>query len=213
GERPTRVLARFLDAEPLQQVSKLSSAAGGDPCDRVRGRRPASAGHAHVLAGDRVQQGRLPNPRASDERKHVRAAREAQPRRRGSSLVRALAISSAIAPSPKIASRSFWLRNAVPAAMPTSAPVRPAVYAKTPSITATATTFTPSAAICATARLRPACARTSSMIERIQALRPSRMAGPHPADADHRAGLRATSSAAWDRSDHATAVRLAASVA
>src|SRR5438445_6860149 len=61
-----------------------------------------------------------------------------------SSRSRAPAIISAIAASPKIACSSFWLRNPVAATMPSSVPVRPAVWAKTPIIAAIASAFTPS---------------------------------------------------------------------
>ena len=74
-------------------------------------------------------------------------------RRAASSRFRARAISSTIAASPNSAPSSFWLRNAVAAATPTSVPVRPAVWMNVASITPTPTALTPIDAPLASRRL------------------------------------------------------------
>ena len=104
------------------------------PVARTAGRRRARAA-SRSCVGRRRRRAR--GRRAG--RGSARARRRAASRtRRSRSIARARSARLRTAWSPKTASSSFWPSTAEPPAMPTSAPVTPAVWAKTTTISATA---------------------------------------------------------------------------
>src|SRR6266508_494152 len=150
----------------------------------------------------------------SGTRRWKRASSSAKLAARSSSRWRrAPPISSTIAASPNSADRSFWLRNAVAAATPTSVPVRPPVWMNVASMTPVPTALTPIEALWASSRFGRPLAWMSAAIPSIQASRRSRRRSSKPTEAPHSVGSSDMTASMAGSSAHAVAVRRAASAA
>ena len=177
---PQRTAASIARSRPFSSAPRSTPMLA-----RRKARGPSPAGgrspvHARRL-GPAADRGTVPPPR--------RAATVSRPR----SPSRARSIISCTAASPKSAFISFWLRNAVAAATPTSAPVSPPVWRKTLSMIVTAPALTPSETPRVSLRLVAPMAATSAEMVRTHSSRLLRVRGPRSGEADQRPASVATS--------------------